>query len=62
MPRNYEDNQETDVLVTGIFNCVLDEDAREIDIVDGKRVIVYDMDTGDYKLGWGGRGMPVFVV
>jgi len=51
-----ENNQQTDVLVSkGRFN--LDEDAREIYIINWKRVLVYDMDTGAFKRGWGGHGM-----
>ena len=53
-----ENNQQTDVLVSkGRFN--LDEDAREIYIINWKRVLVYDMDTGAFKRGWGGHGMPL---
>jgi hypothetical protein len=53
-----EDNQQTDVLVSkGRFQ--LDQDAREIYIINWKRVLVYDMDTGDFKRGWGGHGMPL---
>ena len=60
VPRNYQDNQETEVLRNGIFNFALDEDEREIYILEnGKRVLVYDMDNGEYKRGWGGRGKPL---
>src|SRR5258708_6209165 len=53
-----ENNQQTDVLVSkGRFN--LDEDAREIYIINWKRVLVYDMDSGAFKRGWGGHGMPL---
>src|SRR6202162_1084482 len=53
-----ENNQQTDVLVSkGRFN--LDEDAHEIYIINWKRVLVYDMDTGAFKRGWGGHGMPL---
>jgi hypothetical protein len=41
----------------GRFN--LDEDAREIYIINWKRVLVYDMDTFGFKRGWGGHGMPL---
>ena len=41
----------------GRFN--LDEDAREIYLINWKRVLVYDMDTGAFKRGWGGHGMPL---
>jgi hypothetical protein len=53
-----ENNQQTNVLASkGRFQ--LDEDAREIYIINWKRVLVYDMDSGDYKRGWGGHGMPL---
>ena len=51
-----EDNTQTDILANkGRFQ--LDQDAREIYIINWKRVLVYDMDTGAYKRGWGGHGM-----
>jgi hypothetical protein len=53
-----ENNQQTDVLASkGRFQ--LDEVAREIYILNWKRVLVYDMDTGAFKRGWGGHGMPL---
>lgn len=53
-----ENNQQTDVLVSkGRFQ--LDQDAHEIYIINWKRVLVYDMDTGAFKRGWGGHGMPL---
>jgi hypothetical protein len=53
-----ETNQNTDWMVSkGRFN--LDQDAREIYIINQKRVVVYDMDTGAFKRGWGGHGMPL---
>lgn len=53
-----EDNTQTDLLMqAGRFQ--LDQDAREIYIINWKRVLVYDMDTGDFKRGWGGHGMPL---
>lgn len=53
-----ENNQQTDVLLSkGRFN--LDEDAHEIYLINWKRVLVYDMDTGAFKRGWGGHGMPL---
>ena len=53
-----ENNQDTNILGSkGRFN--LDEDARELYIITNKRVLVYDMDTGAYKRGWGGHGMPL---
>ena len=53
-----EDNQNTDQLNSkGRFN--LDEAAQESYIINQKRVLVYDMNTGAYKRGWGGHGMPL---
>jgi len=57
-PNWEENNQQTDILGNkGRFQ--LDNDAREIYIVQQKRVLVYDMDNGEYKRGWGGHGMPL---
>lgn len=53
-----ENNQQTDILVSkGRFQ--LDEIAQEIYIINWKRVLVYDMNTGAFKRGWGGHGMPL---
>lgn len=53
-----ETNQNTDMMISkGRFN--LDQDAREIYIINAKRVLVYDMDNGSFKRGWGGHGMPL---
>ena len=53
-----EDNTQTDILANkGRFQ--LDQDAREIYLINWKRVLVYDMDTFEYKRGWGGHGMPL---
>lgn len=54
-----QNNQETDVFPGGVFFFDLDEDAHEMYIVDAKRVLVYDMDTGAFKRGWGGHGIPL---
>lgn len=59
LSRGYEDNQETDILANGVHNFTLDSEAREIYLTEGKRVLVYDMDDGGFKRGWGGRGMPL---
>jgi hypothetical protein len=56
---NRENNQQTDIFPNGIFIFTLDEDARELYIVDQKRVLVYDMDSGSFKRGWGGHGKPL---
>jgi hypothetical protein len=53
-----ENNQQTDVLASkGRFQ--LDQEARELYIINWKRVLVYDADTGAFKRGWGGHGMPL---
>lgn len=59
LPPLVENNQDTDTIPNGVFIFTLDEDAREIYLVSWKRVLVYDMDNGDFKRGWGGRGMPL---
>jgi hypothetical protein len=53
-----QNNQDTDIFPTGIFFFDLDEDAKEIYIVDAKRVLVYDYE-GKFKRGWGGHGIPL---
>jgi len=57
-----QNNQQTDVLPNGIGAFDFDEDAHEIYIADGflnKRILIYDMDTGAFKRGWGGHGIPL---
>jgi len=58
-----DNNQQTDILYSGVAGFELDDDAHEIYIAEGeflnKRVLVYDMDTGAFKRGWGGHGMPL---
>jgi hypothetical protein len=57
-----QDNQQTDVLMRGVAAAELDEAAREIYIADGylnRRVLVYDVDTGAFKRGWGAYGKPL---
>ena len=58
-PAPPQNNQDTDVLAGGVFIFTLDEPAREIYLVEGKRVLVYDMDNGAFKRGWGGHGMAL---
>jgi len=56
-----QNNQQTETFPPGIGGFDFDEDAREIYISDGflnKRILVYDMDTGVFKRGWGGHGIP----
>lgn len=62
LPQN---NQQTDILPTGVEGFDLDEDAHELYIVDGllnKRLLVFDMDTGAFKRGWGGHGVPLSAI
>lgn len=57
-----QNNQQTDIFPPGIGSFELDEDAREIFVSDGflnKRILVYDWDTGAFKRGWGGHGIPL---
>jgi hypothetical protein len=59
---NKQDNQQTSLLLRGVAAAKLDEDARELYIADGylnKRVIVLDSETGSFKRGWGGYGIPL---
>jgi hypothetical protein len=58
-PALRQNNQQTDTFPGGIFFFDLDEDAHEMYIVDNKRVLVYDMDNGTFKRGWGGHGIPL---
>ena len=54
-----QNNQQTDLLLRGVASADLDEDAREIYVADGylnKRVMVFDLDTGAFKRGWGAYG------
>jgi len=56
------DNQQTATFPPGIGSFDLDEDAGEILIADGflnKRILVYDLKTGAFKRGWGGKGIPL---
>ncbi len=57
-----QDNQQTAIFPPGIGAFDFDEDAHEIYITDGflnKRILVYDMNTGAFKRGWGGHGIPL---
>jgi hypothetical protein len=56
-----QDNQQTELLM-GVEDFELDQDAKEIYVADGarnKRVLVFDMNTGAFKRGWGGHGLPL---
>jgi len=60
--RQPQNNQQTDLLLRGVANADLDEAAREIYVADGylnKRVLVFDLDTGQFKRGWGAYGTPL---
>jgi hypothetical protein len=57
-----QNNQQTEIFPSGVAAFDLDEDAHEIYIADGfvnKRILVYDMDTGAFKRGWGGHGISL---
>jgi len=57
-----QDNQQTEVLMRGVAAAEFDEPAREIYIADGylnRRVLVFDLDTGAFKRGWGAYGKPL---
>jgi hypothetical protein len=57
-----QDNQQTDRLLRGVAAAEIDEDANEIYIADGylnRRVLVYDVDNGAFKRGWGAYGKPL---
>jgi len=55
------DNQATDLL-GGPAGITVDEKASEVYVGDGfinKRVVVFDSNTGKFKRGWGGYGIPL---
>src|SRR5260370_6064833 len=52
-------NQDTNHIVMPVELFDLDDDAHEMYVVEQKRVTVYAMDSGAFKLGWGGHGMPL---
>lgn len=55
------DNQATDKL-GGPAGITVDDEANEVYVADGfinKRVMVYDSNTGKFKRGWGGYGIPL---
>jgi DNA-binding beta-propeller fold protein YncE len=58
-----ENNQQTDVLISGVAGFDFDEDARELYVADtefiNKRILVFDMESGAFKRGWGGKGVPL---
>ena len=63
VPPLKDGNQQTDILYSGVADFQIDDDAHEIFIAEGEnlnhRVLVYDADTGAFKRGWGGHGMPL---
>jgi hypothetical protein len=51
-----------ELIAGGVEGAAFDEDAREVYLVDnylGGRVLVIDMDTYDFKRGWGAYGKPL---
>jgi len=53
---------ETGLIIGGLEEVRADEDARELFVVDNYlngRVLVYDMDTLEFKRGWGAYGKPL---
>ena len=65
-PPLVENNQQTDVFVSGVAGFDFDTAAREVYIAEtefiNKRILVYDMDTGAFKRGWGGKGQPLAAI
>ena len=62
-PPLIENNQQTDIFISGVAGFDFDEDARELYVAEtefiNKRILVFDMDTGAFKRGWGGKGVPL---
>ncbi len=58
-----ENNQQTDTLISGVAGFAFDEEAHELYVADteflNKRILVFDMDTGAFKRGWGGHGQTL---
>jgi hypothetical protein len=56
-----DNNQQTDYFTAGIAAPAIDDDARELYVGDyvHRRVLVYDLDTGAFKRGWGGHGIAL---
>jgi hypothetical protein len=58
-----DNNQQTDILYSGVAGFEIDDAAHEIYIAEGEnlnhRVLVYDSDAGKFKRGWGGHGIPL---
>ena len=56
-----QNNKDTSILGAPTA-MAFDDAANEVYIADGlmnKRVVVYDMNTGDFKRGWGAYGIPL---
>jgi hypothetical protein len=60
-PGQKVDPLNTNVIYGGIGAFDIDESAHELYITDSgaKRIVVYDMNTGAFKRGWGGHGIPL---
>ena len=58
-----ENNQQIDTLISGVAGFDFDDEARELYVAEtefiNKRVLVFDMDTGAFKRGWGGKGQAL---
>jgi hypothetical protein len=56
-----DNNQQTEYFTGGVVTPAIDDDAHEFYMGDyvHRRVMVYDLDTGAFKRGWGGHGMPL---
>ena len=55
-------NQQTDYFVHSPANPTIDPEARELyleDAAPNRRILVYNLDTGAFKRGWGGHGTPL---
>jgi len=55
-------NNQSKILMLGVSSAALDEAANEIYIADGylnRRVIVFDLNTGAFKRGWGAYGKQI---
>jgi hypothetical protein len=61
-PELAQPNNQDTTLLGGASGIDVDEDANEVYIADGyinKRIVVYDSNTGKFKRGWGGYGIPL---
>ncbi len=65
-PPLVENNQQTDVWISGVADFAIDDDAQELYVADtefiNKRILVYDLNSGAFKRGWGGKGKPLSMI